>query len=80
MFAPSPSPRPLALSDADLAVIERYATPLDPRLRSVFLHRVVALLDGQVIGDGLLGRICAQAQGELRQAPAIDARGGKHGR
>jgi hypothetical protein len=73
---------PLALTDADLATIERYAQPLDPRLRSTFLHRVVALLDGQVVGDGLLGRVCAQAQGELRQASALDEglHGGKYGR
>jgi hypothetical protein len=63
---------PLALDDAELAIIERFATPLPPQIRGTFLERVAALLAGEVIGEGILHRVCAQAQNELRQPPAID--------
>jgi hypothetical protein len=29
-----------------------------------------------MIGPGILHRVCAQAQNELRQPPALDGRGG----
>jgi len=67
---------PLALDDAELAIIERFATPLPFQVRGDFLKRVCALLDGEMIGPGILHRVCAQAQNELRQPPALDGRGG----
>jgi hypothetical protein len=65
-----PSPRPLALTDDQLATIRRYAEPLHPHDRSRYLQRVVALLDGREIGDGLIARAARAAQLEFRRAPA----------
>jgi hypothetical protein len=66
---------PLALDDAELAIIERFAAPLPPQIRGTFLERVCALVAGEVIGPGSLHRACATAQNELREAPPIDGRG-----
>jgi len=65
---------PLALDDGELAIVERFAQPLPPQVRGTFLERVCALLAGEVIGPGILHRVCAQAQNELRSPPALDGR------
>jgi hypothetical protein len=62
----------LRLSDDQLDVIRRFATPLHPNDRSAYLQRVSALLDGKVIGPGLLHRVCEAVQLELRRVPALD--------
>ena len=70
----------LRLSDDQLATIQRFAEPLHPADRSTYLERVSALLDGKVIGPGLLHRVCEAVQLELRRPSAIDGRphGGKY--
>jgi hypothetical protein len=74
----------LALTDDQLRIVQNFAEPLDPDQRGAYLHRVVAILRDQEIGDGALHRACSQAQAEYRRLPAaLDGRGhhgGKHGR
>jgi hypothetical protein len=65
----------LALSDDQLDTVRRFASPLHPNDRSTYLQRVTELLKDQVIGDGLLHRVCERAQLELRRPPALDPRG-----
>ena len=64
---------PIALTDSQLDVIVQHAEPLQPIDRDQYLRRVAALLDGQTIGDGVVGRACAQAQAELFKAPDLGA-------
>ena len=64
----------LRLSDDQLDVVRRFAEILHPNDRSAYLQRVSSLLDGKVIGPGLLHRVCEAVQRELRQPSAIDGR------
>ena len=64
----------LRLSDDQLDIVRRFAEPLHPADRSAYLQRVSALLEGKVIGPGLLHRVCEAVQLELRQPPALDGR------
>jgi len=67
--------RPIGLSDDQLAMIQRLAEPLHRDDRWRFLERVAQLLaELPEIGDGAVSRAARQAQGELRQAPALDER------
>jgi hypothetical protein len=67
---------PFALTDDELAVVQRFATPLHPNQRGEYLKRVAALLDGHEVGPGLLHRACEQAQLEYRRPTvAINGRG-----
>lgn len=63
-------PRPLALSDDQLAVITAMARPIAPQLRRRFLERVAEFLHGHPqLGDGLVSRACVAAQREFFDAP-----------
>jgi len=64
------TPAPLALTDAELNQIMRYAGPLHPRLRRAFVERVAYELRGRVIGDGLVHRACAKV---LKESGLFDA-------
>jgi hypothetical protein len=66
----------LALTDDELAIIQRFASPLHPNDRSTYLERVSQLLKGREIGPGLIHRACEQAQRELRRPAELDGRGG----
>jgi hypothetical protein len=55
--------KPLALSDAQLSQILHCAAPLATRDRSAFLMDVAAALQSSdVVGDGLVGRLCRDLQ------------------
>jgi hypothetical protein len=58
---------PLSLSDAQMDAM-RAAGPLQPDQRDVFLERVAARLRGREIGDGVIGRVCAEEQRNLLSA------------
>jgi hypothetical protein len=59
----------LSLTDEQLAAIRRYAEPLHPHDRGLYLRRVAELLRDRELGDGLVSRIAAQAQAEFRRSP-----------
>lgn len=72
---------PLALTDDQLAALQRFAEPLHPSDRGSFLTRVASILQDREIGDGAVHRAAEQAQLEYRRpTAAIDGRAGKHGR
>ena len=73
-YRTSGGPPMLRLSDDQLDVVRHFAEPLHPSDRSAYLQRVSALLDGKVIGPGLLHRVCEAVQLELRRPTAIDGR------
>jgi hypothetical protein len=55
----NPSPPPIALSDSQLDIVMHAAQPLAPTDRAAFLVMVAAKLRGvDVIGDGLVSRVC----------------------
>jgi hypothetical protein len=56
-----------------LSIIMLHAEPLP---RDKYLHRVAALLHGQVVGDGAISRACAQAQRKLFKAPELNGGAG----
>jgi hypothetical protein len=61
-----PMPRPLALTDDQMAQILRSAQPLAPSARSAFLHDVAQALNGHEIGDGVVARAAREAQSSRR--------------
>jgi hypothetical protein len=68
----SPQPRPLALSDSQLDAVLRAAAPLQPVDRDAFLVLVAARLRGVgMIGDGVVARVCKEAQREFWDAPDL---------
>jgi hypothetical protein len=71
----SPQPRPLALSDSQLDAVLRAAAPLQPVDRDAFLVLVAARLRGvEMIGDGVVARVCKEAQREFWTRPTSVAR------
>ena len=62
---------PLALTDAQLAIIRLVAEPLQPRDRAAFLEIVAALLDGHEIGDGTVARAARAAQQRYWDPPQL---------
>jgi hypothetical protein len=57
---------PLALSDSELDAIMNACRPIAPERRDAFLHAVANALQGrEVIGPGLIARVCAELQGEF---------------
>jgi len=76
MLAPSSSPRPLRLDDAQITHIMRSARILAPGDRDAFLRQVAAVLEQQAeIGDGIVARVCREVQRLYWTPPAIDGRG-----
>jgi hypothetical protein len=77
MPKPPPLPNPIALSDSQLDTLLRAAQPLAPTDRAAFLVMVAARLRGvDVIGDGLVSRVCREAFAQFWDAPDLSyARG-----
>jgi hypothetical protein len=65
--------KPLALSDAQLAVIVAAAKPLHVCDRTPFLEAVAARLNGVEIGDGVVARVVRETQRAFFRAPVLDA-------
>jgi hypothetical protein len=55
----------IALSDAQMAMLQDFARPLQPWQRSLFLEAVARRLAGQVIGDGSVHAAAVAAQREI---------------
>jgi len=70
---------PLALSDDQLSAVMRAAGTLNVADRDDFLRVVAAALAGRELGDGLVGRVCAEAQKRFFRPPELDGRGNNHG-
>jgi hypothetical protein len=63
MLAPSPSPRPIALTDAEITTIMAAARPLSPADREAFLEHVAAALAALPMrGDGVVARTVRDAR------------------
>jgi hypothetical protein len=60
---------PLALTDNQLDQIVKYAAPLHPELRRVFVEHVAYALRGKTIGDGTVYLACRQV---LRESGMFD--------
>jgi hypothetical protein len=56
---------PIALTDAQLATLRQFATPIPPSLRDVFLRSVARRLAAVEVGDGAVHAACAAAQREV---------------
>jgi hypothetical protein len=66
----------LALTDDELSIIMDAAKPLEPERRSEFLAAVareLAALGADMIGPGVVARLCRTLQHEHWAAPADDA-------
>jgi len=72
----------IALSDSQLDTVMRAAQALHVSDRDPFLRAVAFALAGREIGDGTVGRVCAELQKRFWRPPEIDGRnnGGKYGR
>ena len=66
--------KPIALTDNQLAQVQRCAEPLNPHDRGPYLERVAELLNGHEIGDGLVGRVVREAQRQFLRAPELEPR------
>ena len=64
---------PLALTDAQLDQLLRYAQPLDPEDRGKFLTEVAQKLNGYEVGDSILARVCAETQRRYWHPPELSA-------
>jgi hypothetical protein len=63
---------PIKLSDDELDAVLAAARPLDRDLRDPFLHAVANALQGyEVIGPGLVARVCAEMQRQFWRAPDL---------
>jgi hypothetical protein len=71
--------RPLAFTDSELDIITRHAGVLPPGLRRAFVERVAYELRGQVVGDGLVYRMCPDCLIRRCWRPATSASGGAEG-
>ena len=69
-------PRPIALTDEQLAIIRRAAEPLHPRDRGAFLETVAELLNGHELGDGVVARAAAEAQRRFWVPPDLSRAAG----
>jgi hypothetical protein len=66
----------LPFTDFQIDAILADAQPLDPDQRAAFLEMVAANLSGREIGDGLVARVCAEAQARFFTPPDLShARG-----
>jgi hypothetical protein len=76
---PARNPRPLALTDSQLDIVFRMAAPLLDVDRSAFLEDVArALAELPEIGDGIVARVCAQAQRKYWRPPELEHGGMGH--
>ena len=66
--------RPIALSDSQLDTVMRACAALHVADRDDFLRMVAQTLAGREIGDGLVGRVCAELQKRFWRPPEIDGR------
>jgi hypothetical protein len=66
--------KPIGLTDDQLLTIQRAAGPLHPQDRGAYLEKVVELLSGHEIGDGLVGRAAREAQRQFLRAPELEPR------
>jgi hypothetical protein len=65
--------KPIALTDNQLDIITRAATPLHYLDRGPFLERVAERLRGiNVLGDGIVARVVRDAQREFWRAPELE--------
>jgi hypothetical protein len=73
---------PIALTDNQLSTVMRAAGALHVSDRDAFLRAVAATLATREIGDGTVGRVCAELQKRFFRPPENDARvaGGKYAR
>jgi hypothetical protein len=74
--------QPLALTDDQMSIIQRAASPLHPHDRGPFLERVAELLQGHELGDGIVSRAARAAQRQFLRAPDLEPSrvAGKYGR
>jgi hypothetical protein len=56
---------PIALTNAQLATLRQFATPIPPSLRDAFLRSVARRLAAVEVGDGAVHVACAAAQREV---------------
>jgi hypothetical protein len=63
--------KPIAVSDTQLAAVQRAAEPLHPDDRGPYLERVAQLLNGHEIGDGVVGRVVREAQRQFLRPPEM---------
>ena len=70
------SRRPLALTDDQMTTVMRCAEPLSPSDRAIFLVDVAAALQGRELGDGVVGRVCAEVQARYLRAPDLSRASG----
>jgi len=69
---------PIRLTDDQLSTVMRAAGALNVYDRDDFLRAVATELAGRELGDGIVGRVCAEAQKRFFRPPEIDGRGGNH--
>ena len=70
----SPSPRPLALTDSEIATVMSAAAVLAVADRDDFLRAVAtALATLPAVGDGIVARVCREMQSRYWRAPELRA-------
>jgi hypothetical protein len=62
---------PLAITDDQMSIIQRAASPLHPHDRGPFLERVAELLRGHELGDGIVSRAAREAQARFWRPPEL---------
>jgi hypothetical protein len=67
----------VALTDAQILQIQRCALPLNRQDRGAYLEKVLEMLDGHEIGDGLVARAAREAQHMFLRSPELEPRNGR---
>jgi hypothetical protein len=70
---------PIRLTDSQLETVMRAAGALNVYDRDDFLRAVAQELAGRELGDGIVGRVCAELQKRFWRPPEVDGRGNNHG-
>jgi len=65
---------PIRLSDSELDTVMRAAGTLNVYDRDNFLRAVAQTLAGRELGDGLVGRVCAELQKRFWRPPELDGK------
>src|SRR5262245_36256880 len=65
---------PIRLSDSELNTVMRAAAVLNIADRDPFLRAVAESLAGRELGDGIVARVCAEAQKRFWRPPELDGR------